>query len=345
MTYQDVVNANQTLQINSPTWWRSYAFHFTDVQNAVSILDSGYLYSRFDAKKMRLMKTENASTQVIKMTNPEVYSFVRFYFRPKTPTQYHNEGYKHIKLRYDGHPNANVPVPIFFLFDLVKLLDMPKTKFSGTALSGKTITSYKGSPEEFSQLPFERIYSNGPMNDPSEVKNRHAEIVYPEKLEIQSCLQFLFCRNAVERDTLLNLLREKNPRAYQTYVGKIYVESRHDELFYNNGLFISNCHWFDGELYIELADTNARKKYIINKNVSNLEPVEFRGEFSWYKKDDLILQQSTYFPLDYMNPQNVKFKLGDKFKENGAVILKTKIFFDDKLVCYSTHSLHESEML
>ena len=68
------------------------------------------------------MRNDNASRQVIDMTNSGVVSKVRFYFRPLTPTQHYNEGYKHPALRYDQDENANVPVPIFLLFDLEKLL-------------------------------------------------------------------------------------------------------------------------------------------------------------------------------------------------------------------------------
>lgn len=344
MTYQDVVNSNKNLQTGSPAWWRNYAFHFTDVQNAASILDVGFLYSRVDAKKMGLMKTENASVQVIEMTRPEVFSFVRFYLRPKTPTQYYNEGYKHVGIRYDGDPNANVPVPVFFLFDLVKLLSLPETKFSGTALSGKGIADYKNTPDDFSRFRFETIYSDGPMSDSSDTRYRHAEIVYPEKFEIQSCLKFIACRNDVERNTLLNLLREKNPCAYEKYVSKIFVGDRSGEMFFNNGLSIIGCNFHDGDLYVEFADTYAKKAYADGKRHEKLNPVEFRGEFSWYAKDTMILQQSAFLPLDYMNPKNVRFKLGDHFT-GGVDHLMTKFFFDDKLVCYSALSLNESEML
>ena len=82
------------------------------------------------------MLNDNASRQVIYMTNMSVLSNVRFYFRPLTPTQYYNEGYKHPAIRYDNDSEANIPVPIFFLFDLAKLLSLKGVKFSERRQSG-----------------------------------------------------------------------------------------------------------------------------------------------------------------------------------------------------------------
>jgi hypothetical protein len=117
-------------------------------------------------------------------------------------------------------------------------------------------------------------------------------------------------------------------------------------MFFSNGLFISNCRFYDGDLYVGFADTYAKKAYANGKHLSGLKPVEFSGEFSWYAKDTRILQQrSAFLPLDYMNPKNVIFKLGDHFKDDGADHLMTRFFFDGKLVGCLNLSLQASEML
>lgn len=92
MTYRDVIDRN--CQEHSPVkWWPKYAYHYTDIANAVSILYSGCIYSRVHAKELGIMQNDNASKQVIDMTDHATKSSVRFYFRPLTPTQYYNEGY------------------------------------------------------------------------------------------------------------------------------------------------------------------------------------------------------------------------------------------------------------
>ena len=97
MNYRDIIhnNCNQS----KVSWWPKYAYHFTDVRNAVNILRTGTLYSRIEADERKLMVNDNASKQVIDMTHAAALSNVRFYFRPLTPTQYYNEGYKHRLLR------------------------------------------------------------------------------------------------------------------------------------------------------------------------------------------------------------------------------------------------------
>ena len=117
MTYRDIIHQNR-FHHSSVNWWPLYAYHFTDIQNAVSILKEEYLYSRYDAKRLNIMRNDNASRQVIDMTYSGATADVRFYFRPLTPTQYNNEGFKHPDMRYCGDINPNVPVPVFFAFDL-----------------------------------------------------------------------------------------------------------------------------------------------------------------------------------------------------------------------------------
>lgn len=146
-----------------PGWWARYAYHYTDLINAISILTSGHLYSRIQADGKWLMRNDNASRQVIDMTSSRATSYVRFYFRPLTPTQYHNEGYKHPAIRYCGDENANVPVPIFFLFDLEMLLSRQETCFSALTQAGHGNPLQSGE-EAFAALPFEQIYSSGSAN-------------------------------------------------------------------------------------------------------------------------------------------------------------------------------------
>ena len=79
MSYSDIILDNRFH--HSPVrWWPQFAFHYTDVTNAVSILDSGMLFSRSNAEHLGLMHNDNASRQVIDMTQAEAQSCVRFYF-------------------------------------------------------------------------------------------------------------------------------------------------------------------------------------------------------------------------------------------------------------------------
>lgn len=212
MEYADIIRNNRKYCSDYPNWTQ-YAFHLTDVVNAVSILECGKMYSRLEAVGKHLMKNDNASRQVIDITALSVQSGVRFYFRPLTPTQYHNEGYKHPDVRYQGDDGANIPVPVFFVFDLETLLQTPSVYFSKESLAKSQVVRMQG-VEEFSRLPFSLIYNNQ-WDMLSETKScRHAEIVAESPFPVEPCLRYIFCRTQLERLTLLNLLREQAPSAY-----------------------------------------------------------------------------------------------------------------------------------
>ena len=197
MTFHDII-AENSLNHSPVNWWPRFAFHYTDVTNVVSILKTGCLYSRKEAIAKRLMLNDNASRQVIENTYNDATSIVRLYFRPLTPTQYYNEGYKHPDLRYDSDPNANTPVPVFLLFDLERLLKLKSTFFSEATLAGSGAKTKRGI-DEFVKLKFDAIYSRGWENSEADRRYRHAEIGCESPLDLESNLCYIVCRNQIER--------------------------------------------------------------------------------------------------------------------------------------------------
>ena len=211
MTFQEIIDYNAKTYCVERSWWPRFAYHFTDITNIVKILDCGFLYSRKSSQKNNLMQNDNASRQVIDMTSPDVLNYVRFYFRPLTPTQYNNEGYKHPALRFDHSINANVPVPVFLLFDLQTILQDNNTRFSEKSQAGYSAARLLSGPDDFSKLNFAKIYEVGRMDNRDEdVKYRQAEILYPESYPIKNSLKYIVCRNEVERRTLLKLLKARS---------------------------------------------------------------------------------------------------------------------------------------
>lgn len=79
MGFKEIIEQNKRL---APVhWWPLYAYHFTDVSNAVSILESRILYSRTKAKELGAMVNDNASRQVINMTTQATASFCQVLFQ------------------------------------------------------------------------------------------------------------------------------------------------------------------------------------------------------------------------------------------------------------------------
>lgn len=162
------------------------------------------MYSRNNALKMGLMESDNASPQVIDQTNEQWSDFVRLYFRPRTPTQYNNEGFRP---KEDRALESNCPVPIFFLFDAKGLLSRKEVLFSNTGLA-RGCSQVFSDAVGFKNLPFKLIYHNAFFSREERdliVGARHDEVIIPDQLDLDD-LKNIWCRSEAEYKTLLNLL-------------------------------------------------------------------------------------------------------------------------------------------
>lgn len=135
MDYIKVLEQHKKLMTKGNEWWLDFFYHFTDVHNAVGIIESGWIYSRNKAEAENLMVNDNASRVVIGMTGSNKKIYGRLYFRPLTPTQYHNEGYKPPGTR-NREIDASCPVPIFFLLSVEKTMALEGTRFAERGISG-----------------------------------------------------------------------------------------------------------------------------------------------------------------------------------------------------------------
>ncbi len=344
MNYREVIKEN--CEKHSPVkWWPRFAFHYTDLANAVSVLSCGKLYSRISAEMLGLMANDNACRQVIDITRSSAKASVRFYFRPLTPTQYYNEGFKHPALRYDGDMNANVPVPIFLLFDLEKLLSMPGVKFSESSQSGHGC-KLCDSVEEFAQFEFDKIYSAGWSENFDELKRyRHAEILYPDEFEIDSCIKWVLCRNNVERITLLNHLKEENTNAYQKYLARIKV--CREDLFEKNGLFVSDCQYHSGVISVSFSESSNKTKYtrrMMSKNhVTTLSPIRGRLELKWPDAEPGYHPTAIEVAINYENTNTIQFR--NLPEVPSAKSIRIRFFVEESLMCFIELPLKGAELI
>ncbi|QSO52785.1 DUF4433 domain-containing protein [Alicyclobacillus curvatus] len=213
-------------------WWARYLFHFTDVKNAAQILSSGSLLSRNAAIDEGTMLNDNASPEVIAQTADRWKDYVRFYFRPKTPTQYRNEGFLPPEQRY---LHAHCPVPVFFLFDAVSLLSLPESEFSDMTLASPYAMTFTDA-EDFTRLQFDYVYHEGryDKNGPNIANYRQAEVVIPTECSLEH-LKRIVCRSAAEKQTLLELL---DTATFFEWIDRIAVDNR---LYYANGTYVERA--------------------------------------------------------------------------------------------------------
>jgi hypothetical protein len=114
------------------SWWPQFVFHFTHLDNAVSALERDCLYSRHQMEVRKIPFWDSANPEMIDRTSEQYKDFVRFFFRPRTPTQYRNEG---IRTRLDIRKNAHCPVPVFLLFDSADLLTRANCSYSDQSVA------------------------------------------------------------------------------------------------------------------------------------------------------------------------------------------------------------------
>nr|WP_170182007.1 DarT ssDNA thymidine ADP-ribosyltransferase family protein [Phreatobacter stygius] len=142
-----------------------------------------------------------AHTEVI-LTNSHAHRWVRLYFRPRTPTQYHIEG-----IRKDeecaGGVTAHAPMLVMFVFDAKSVLCRKGTHVSNMNMQRSEVT-YDASDELLrSGIPFAKVYHDSSLGgDYSIIHHRCAEILAEHPLELDH-LSWIYCRSTAERDTLL----------------------------------------------------------------------------------------------------------------------------------------------
>lgn len=238
--YYDFLNTNKSQFLDDKhAWLVRQIYHYTNIDNALRILKTGALYSRNLCLQKGLMKNENASTEVLSQTDGEIKDYVRLYFRPKTPTQYHNEGFLSQKER--KFKNAHVPVPIFFAFRSYEVLNMPNVSFSNQSLATHNYKIMQGI-QNFKRLDFKKIYHEGSLYGLDEdekndiLHKRQAEIITKDCLSLEH-LDYIWTRSNAEYVTLINYLKKLD--LFDAYKNKIMLKNN-AMVFYQRGMFISD---------------------------------------------------------------------------------------------------------
>jgi hypothetical protein len=192
-------------RLGARRWWPHYLFHFADLSNVISILDSGELLSRGLVQSENLDFSDSASPDVIDQTDQRWKDYVRFYFRPKTPTLYRNEGFRPVNRRPLG--GAHCPSPVYLLFDLESVICRANSLFSFGSLARAGVEVY-ASAAHFEQLPFDLVYHDSRFAKEERddiIFHRHAEVIVPDRIDLNS-LRWILCRSTAEFETLRTLL-------------------------------------------------------------------------------------------------------------------------------------------
>lgn len=244
-------------------WWHRFIFHFSDISNVTSILENGKIYSRNKAIELCLMQNDNANDEVISNTGLNAKDFVRFYFGTGTPTQFHNEGFlPQNKIKN----NAHCPLPVFLLFDFVKLLSREDSHFSSGNIAATDAGIYTDIAA-LNSLEFEYIYHRGYIQEPLNTRHvvycRHAEVLIPDSLDIYDYLSYVCVRSEAEKETLIHSL----PSEVNTYLkDKLLV--RTNGLFEPRRLYVESVKFSDRRIEIVFSKST-EDRYTMNTTIIN----------------------------------------------------------------------------
>ena len=246
--------------------WPHWLFRSDHAENTAAILNNDKLLSRAVAERDRAILKDSASPRHIGELTREHRSFVRLYFRPRTPTQYRNEGIRpsrHIEL------GAHMPIPVYLLFASTLLMERGVAFTRGRLTLGTEI----GDSVEFLRgIKFADVYHDrgvgavGGSERRSEILNaRHSEVIVENVLNLDY-VRHVFCRSACERETLLNLLSSD---ARKRWGQRIHIDEGRRVLFYKRGTFVQTA---------DLSETNARFVFYANGEPDMRGPFDLRIE-------------------------------------------------------------------
>jgi len=132
---------------------RLKVYHFSHMFNAIEIIKNRKIMSRNKAEETKALKYDAAGA-VVHRTN-KAHPYARFYYRPKSPTQFYNEclGWDDSLTMWDKsyYPQAcnlhlpKCPMPVFFEFDIREIIaKMPdKCYYSNGNLQTNAALVYK----------------------------------------------------------------------------------------------------------------------------------------------------------------------------------------------------------
>ena len=221
--------------------WVGYLYHFTHIENAVSILNQGSLLPRGKLADFK----DSAGSNLINRTSDEIKDFARFYFRPLTPTQWHNE----LLGRRAGDIKAICPVPIFFCF---KIEDVLRTHGAKCGVSNGNLSTnwacYGNSANFLNYFDFCNVYNKFGQANYKDASQQ--EFIIKDGLNfLNKNIDFkIICRNEQDKRALLKLIN--NPQ----YKHKVEINSS----FYNNDNAYVKVDKYQNQIKVSLGNDTSK---------------------------------------------------------------------------------------
>ncbi|WP_222539519.1 DarT ssDNA thymidine ADP-ribosyltransferase family protein [Pedobacter polysacchareus] len=177
-------------------------YHFSHIENAVSIIREGAIKSRQDA-----VFKDSAGSGIIAQTDAARKVFARFYFRPKTPTQHYVENLgrgKESLSRIGSDPLC--PIPVFFVIPIEKAIEQNEWSVSIGSLASPQV-EFGNSIETISKFDFDGVYKTVAELGPERFRiAAHQEFLVKDKLELSTLDYQLVVQDENVKKSLLVML-------------------------------------------------------------------------------------------------------------------------------------------
>lgn len=177
-------------------------YHFSHIENAVSIIQEAAIKSR----KVAIFK-DSAGSGIIAQTDEARKEFARFYFRPKTPTQYYVENLGRgleSTTRIGSDPIC--PVPVFFVIPLEEAMKHSEWCIS-TGSFASPQSEYGNDIETISKFDFDGVYKNLPQIASDRfLIAAHQEFLVKNELDLRSIDYHLAVQDEYAKSCLIAML-------------------------------------------------------------------------------------------------------------------------------------------
>ncbi len=211
--------------------WNNCVFHFTNIDNAVKIINDKKIKSRKSASQI-----SNSSGILTYHTRKDPEKFARFYFRTETPTQYYNEGlFKSIhddRYRNLGYPKC--PIMIYFKASLQEIL-FKNRKLNNIYLSDGNMqrneTKYGQLTDMIKFFNYDGLFNNNNPEENSKGYSSQQELMFLNEVSLLdlSSLEIIFEK---EDDMLLfKRMTGGNNNDFKIKVDNSIYDSKNDKVF------------------------------------------------------------------------------------------------------------------
>ena len=262
-------------------------YHYAHMSNAVQIILTQKLMSRNTANGKFV---DCAGSNVDRTA--KAHGFARFYFKPKSPTQFYNEflGMDSTNTRfYQTAYNLGLPKcpePVFFEFDLKEvLMKMPEKCYYSTGNMQKDDTRFFKVMDNPLRIRAAELYVQRPEKD-----IRQQEFLVEGELDFTNLTSFrIVCCDDIQRDILLSEIGDSR------FESKVVVDRTLFE-FKNKRLEIKNDH------SVLSISTNYNDPYIFRveymnqaPEILNIDNIQGRRGNSLFLKDGVKVKKDTPF--------------------------------------------------